>query len=53
MQKNWLLVITILLVLGVFTLTGCTPDTSSLVCNSNQQEGISVNGHGEVNAAPP
>jgi len=33
-------------------LVGCTSGTDSPIYTSNQQEGIWVNGHGEVNAAP-
>jgi len=52
MKKNQLLVGILLLVLGTFTLTGCVSVPSSTVSTSSQQEGIWVNGHGEVNAAP-
>jgi len=52
MQKNWLLVVAVLLVLAVFFLAGCTSGTSSDVGNSNQQEGIWVTGNGKVAAVP-
>jgi len=52
MQKNWLLVVAVLLVLAVFVLAGCTSSTSPDVYNSNQQEGIWVTGNGKVAAVP-
>jgi len=47
-----LLAISFVLVLVFLGLVGCTSGTGSSVYTTNQQEGIWVNGHGEVNAAP-
>jgi len=47
-----LLAISLVLVLVFSGLAGCTSGAGSSIYNTNQQEGIWVNGHGEVNAAP-
>lgn len=60
MKKVWLLVAGLVLVLAVVGLPGCTPNSTSLsgelgnirVNLSSQQEGIWVNGRGEVSAVP-
>ena len=52
MRIKSLLTISLVLVLALVGLVGCTPGTSSTIFTSNQQEGVWVNGHGEVNAAP-
>ena len=53
MKKNWLLTITLALVLTVVTLSGCTvrPSSSGGIF-STQQEGIWVNGTGKVSVTP-
>ncbi len=50
MKKNWLLGISLALVLAIVGLCGCA--TSGQVNLVNQQEGIHVTGKGEVMAAP-
>jgi len=50
MKKNWLLGISLALVLAIVGLCGCT--TSGQVNLVTQQEGISVTGKGEVMAVP-
>ncbi len=52
MRVKSLLAISFVLVLVFLGLVGCTSGTGSSVYTTNQQEGIWVNGHGEVNAAP-
>ena len=52
MRKKKLLAMGLVLVLVLTGLVGCTSGTGSSINTSNQQEGIWVNGHGEVNAAP-
>ncbi len=58
LRKEEIIRIKILLAIGfvimlVLTgLVGCTSGTGSSVYTTNQQEGIWVNGHGEVNATP-
>lgn len=47
-----LLAISLVLVLVFSGLAGCTSGSGSSLSAYNQQEGIWVNGHGEVNAAP-
>jgi uncharacterized protein YggE len=47
-----LLAMGFMLALVLSGLVGCTSGTGSPTYTSNQQEGIWVNGHGEVNAAP-
>jgi uncharacterized protein YggE len=49
--KN-LIAIGFVIMLVLAGLVGCTSGTDSPIYTSNQQEGIWVNGHGEVNAAP-
>ena len=56
-KKNWLLVISLALVLAVVSLAGCGPGTATIegiegINISNQQEGIWVTGTGEVSAVP-
>ncbi len=57
MKKNWLLAISLVLVLVIVGLAGCSPDNTVLGVTegmniSNQQEGIWVTGTGEVSAIP-
>ena len=60
MKRNWLLAITLVLVLAVVGLCGCTTGNgglrglpSDLRLNLNsQQEGIWVTGNGEVSVVP-
>ena len=52
MRKKKLLAMGLVLVLVLTGLIGCTSGTGSSINTSNQQEGIWVNGHGEVSAAP-
>jgi len=52
MRIKSLLAIGLVLALVLVGLVGCTSGTNSPIYTSNQQEGIWVNGHGEVNAAP-
>lgn len=56
MKKVWLLAVSLLLVLVVISLAGCTGTTSSGEIRqqtlSNQQEGIWVTGQGKVMATP-
>jgi hypothetical protein len=56
-KKNWLLAISLVLVLAIVGLAGCSPDNTVLGATeginiSNQQEGIWVTGTGEVTAIP-
>ena len=56
-KKNWLLAMSLALVLGVVGLAGCGPGTTTIegieeINISNQQEGIWVTGTGEVSAVP-
>ena len=57
MKKEWLLPISLALVLAVAGLAGCNPDTTGPIeiegLNiNNQQEGIWVSGQGEVTVTP-
>ena len=57
MKKEWLLPISLALVLAVVGLAGCNPDTTGSIeiegLNiNNQQEGIWVSGQGEVTVTP-
>jgi len=52
MRVKSLLTIGFVIMLVLAGLVGCTSGTGSPIYASNQQEGIWVNGHGEVNAAP-
>ena len=54
MKKNWLLVISLALVLTIVGLCSCSPGYTSLgtVNFTSQQEGISVTGQGKVSAVP-
>ena len=60
MKKFWLLAVSLLLVLAVAGLSGCSPDgttfsggAANLKINlSSQQEGVWVNGNGKVSAVP-
>ncbi len=57
MKKNWLLAISLVLVLAIVGLAGCSPDNTVLGATeginiSGQQEGIWVTGTGEVAAIP-
>ena len=53
-KKNWLLVMSLALVLAVVSLAGCGPGTTTIegINISSQQEGIWVTGTGEVSAVP-
>ncbi len=59
-KKNWLLAISLVLVLAIVGLAGCGTNTGSLeglpsdlrVSLNNQQEGVWVSGRGEVMAVP-
>ncbi len=56
-KKNWLLAISLVLVLAIVGLAGCSPDNTVLGATegmniSNQQEGIWVTGTGEVSVVP-
>jgi len=56
-KRNWLLVISLVLVLAIVGLVSCSPDntTPGEIGNlniSNQQEGIWVSGRGEVTVTP-
>jgi len=56
-RKNWLLALSLALVLAVVGLAGCGPDTATIegiegINISSQQEGIWVTGTGEVSAVP-
>ncbi|MFC1864727.1 SIMPL domain-containing protein [Chloroflexota bacterium] len=60
MKKNWLLVISLVLVLAIGGLAGCSPGNTTLgeireisgINISSQQEGILVTGQGKVTAVP-
>jgi uncharacterized protein YggE len=56
MKKKWLAIIGLVLVLAVAGLVGCAPGTDvgeiTQLNLSSQQQGIWVNGQGEVSAAP-
>jgi uncharacterized protein YggE len=54
MKRNWLLVISLALVLTIVGLCGCNSGDTTLgtVNFTSQQEGISVTGQGEVTAVP-
>lgn len=57
MKKKWLLVVSLLLVLVVVGLAGCSPDNTVLgeiegLNISNQQEGLWVGGRGVVTVTP-
>jgi uncharacterized protein YggE len=52
MRMKTLVSIGLVLILVLTTLAGCTSGAGSSIYTTNQQEGIWVNGHGEVNAAP-
>jgi uncharacterized protein YggE len=52
MRAKILLAISFVLVLVLSGLVGCTSGANSPINTSNQQEGIWVNGRGEVSAAP-
>ncbi len=56
-KKNWLPAISLVLVLAIVGLAGCSPDNTVLGATeginiSNQQEGIWVTGTGEVSVVP-
>jgi uncharacterized protein YggE len=54
MRKLWLVTTGLMLIIGIFGLTGCgsaAGETGSITVN-NQQEGIWVSGSGKVSAAP-
>ena len=54
MKRNWLVAISLVLVLAVVGLCGCTGGTTSIgtVDLNSQQEGIWVSGRGEVTVTP-
>ncbi len=57
MKKNWLLAISLALVLAIVSLAGCSPGNTVLgeieeLNISSQQEGIWVTGQGKVTAVP-
>ena len=56
-RRNWLLAISLALVLAIVGVAGCSPGTTTLgeienLNISSQQEGIWVSGKGEVMAVP-
>lgn len=54
MKKNWLLPISLALVLAIVGLVSCAPASTTIgtINLNNQQEGIWVNGEGKVTAVP-
>ncbi len=57
MKKNWLLAVSLALVLAIVGLAGCSPGTTTLgeieqLNISSQQEGIWVTGQGKATAVP-
>ena len=56
-KKNWLLAVSLALVLAIVSLAGCSPGNITLegvegINVSSQQEGIWVTGQGKVTAVP-
>ena len=57
MKRNWLLAVSLTLVLGVVSLVGCSPGNTVLgeikgISINSQQQGIWVSGRGEVTVTP-
>jgi len=53
-KRNWLLAVSLALVLGMVGLVGCSPGSTTLgaINLNSQQEGIWVTGQGKVSVAP-